>query len=333
MERLRADDDRLPSTISALNQLALHMPYVFELSRDVVSAFIVKNVLLSAPEEDNESEEDVDWVDYKDLSPFVQSKVLGVKLLINRIIPLAKEGDESYRDGAKSVFKLLWKILDMDGELLANGTSNAVCRAHLRNTAARGLLKLAKADRAFDDMITPLDFQKLALVIQDSCYQVRESFANRLIKYIQLGGLSTRYSIILMLSAHEPEAELKHRVGSRCVGFFLVSELRAYLQIKLHLIRRAKALRSEHEKDPAIDLLELSYVRLIHVLAHHPDFGTDLESLQLFAKYIDFFLETIATSENISYLYMVSGQLKVVRDVLSEDSNVGAIVSHSSNCA
>ncbi len=79
---------------------------------------------------------------------------------------------------------------------------------------------------------------------------------------------------------------------------------------------------SEFEKDSSVDLLELSYVRLLHMLSHHPDFGADLESLQLFAKYIEFFLETVSSSENISYLYIVSGQLKVVRDVLSETSDV-----------
>jgi hypothetical protein len=78
----------------------------------------------------------------------------------------------------------------------------------------------------------------------------------------------------------------------------------------------------EFEKDLSVDLLELSYVRLLHMLSHHPDFGDDLESLQLFAKYIEFFLETVSSSENISYLYIVSGQLKVVRDVLSETSDV-----------
>lgn len=213
-EKLIAEDERLPATLSALNQIALQAPYVFEENREVISAFIVKDLLLAhSPDGEDDEDDSKDWAEYKELSPFLRSKILGVKLLINRIIPLAKEGDESYRDGAKSVFKLLWKILDMDGELLADNSSSAVCRAHLRLTAARGLLKLAKADSAFDGMITQHDFQKLALVIQDSCYQVRESFANRLIKYIQIGGLPMRYSVILMLSAHEPEVELKHRVS------------------------------------------------------------------------------------------------------------------------
>ncbi|KAI9015984.1 armadillo-type protein [Hyaloraphidium curvatum] len=302
--KLDREDEALPSRLSALNQLALQLPYVFEMQREAILSFIVKEVLLSpsGPEDSADSQESgQDWVDYSDLSPFIRSKILAVKLLISRIIPLARDGDESFRDGAKSVFKLLWKILDLDGELLSQGSSSAVCRAHLRLTAARGLLKLAKASNPLDEMITQHDFLKLALVIQDSCYQVREAFGNRLIKYIQVGGLPMRYSVILMLSAHEPEAELKHR-------------------IKLHLLRRAKAMRIEHEKDSSADLFELSYVRVLHLLAHHPDFGTDLESLQLFSKYIEFFLETVATAENISYLYIVSGQLKVVRDNLSESS-------------
>ena len=214
-DKLSSDDESLPATLCALNQIALQAPYVFEQSREAISTFVVKDILLARnPDDDGDDHDGKDWADYQELSPFIRSKILGVKLLINRVIPLAKDGDESYRDGAKSVFKLLWKILDMDGELLSDNSSSAVCRVHLRLTAARGLLKLAKAHQSFDEMITQHDFQKLALVIQDSCYQVRESFANRLIKYIQIGGLPMRYSVILMLSAHEPEAELKNRVSS-----------------------------------------------------------------------------------------------------------------------
>lgn len=226
-DSLSAEDESLPSTLSALNQIALQLPLVFEASREQINRFIIQELLLaSSPSESQEEDGEaaVDWVEYQDLPPFLRAKVLGLKLLINRVIPLAKQGDDSYRDGAKKVFKLLWRILEKDGELLAENASSAVCRSHLRLTAARGILKLAKADSSFDEMIDQLDFQKLALVIQDSCYQVREGFANRIIKYIQAGGLTSRYSVILMLAAHEPEQVLRHR-------------------IKLHLTRRAKALR------------------------------------------------------------------------------------------
>lgn len=79
---------------------------------------------------------------------------------------------------------------------------------------------------------------------------------------------------------------------------------------------------TEHEKESSTELLEFSYLRLLHSLSHHPDFANDLETLQLFSKYIEFFLETIGTADSISYLYIVSGQLKVVRDALSENSEV-----------
>ena len=85
------------------------------------------------------------------------------------------------------------------------------------------------------------------------------------------------------------------------------------------------ALRVEH--------LELIFIRLLHLLAHHPDFGTTKEELldaamyivstvmfaswkltPLFISYVQFYLDLIATSENISLLYFLSFKGKSVRD-------------------
>jgi sister-chromatid-cohesion protein PDS5 len=86
-------------------------------------------------------------------------------------------------------------------------------------------------------------------------------------------------------------------------------------------------------------LWELPFVRLIHLLAHHPDLdfdgddvdpdilkmGAKLVFLVLYApareltvssscRYLEEYLEIFATAENISFLYSLASKLKTVRD-------------------
>ena len=64
--------------------------------------------------------------------------------------------------------------------------------------------------------------------------------------------------------------------------------------------------------------MEHHFPEFCHILAHHPDFSVD--ELDSFERYCTFFLETIATSDNISYLYQLANQMKTVRDRFLEDS-------------
>ena len=100
--------------------------------------------------------------------------------------------------------------------------------------------------------------------------------------------------------------------------------------------------------------LELIFIRLLHLLAHHPDFGTTKEELLdsamyivsssmftswklifLFISYVQFYLDLMATSENISLLYFLSFKGKSVRD---SESHAGSEVrwsqsTSSSSCS
>ena len=99
------------------------------------------------------------------------------------------------------------------------------------------------------------------------------------------------------------------------------------------------ALRMEH--------LELIFIELLHLLAHHPDFGTTKEELldsamyivssimfawwkltKWFISYVQFYLDLMATSENISLLYYLSFAGKRVRD---SESHSGSEVRWSQN--
>ena len=78
---------------------------------------------------------------------------------------------------------------------------------------------------------------------------------------------------------------------------------------------------------------ETIFVQFLHLLAHHPDFGLTQESVPDMAKYarplphcpcpskwrldvryIDFYLASVASAENVSLLYHLSGTAKTVRD-------------------
>jgi sister chromatid cohesion protein PDS5 len=69
-------------------------------------------------------------------------------------------------------------------------------------------------------------------------------------------------------------------------------------------------------------LLEKSLPRFLHLLAHHPDFGTEVDDLKGFAPYIEFFLDAIAMTDNVSFLYSMAVQLKGYEDVKGGDSKV-----------
>lgn len=81
-----------------------------------------------------------------------------------------------------------------------------------------------------------------------------------------------------------------------------------------------------------VEYFELLFVRLLHILAHHPDFSTEHEDLLDLAKYvfyilfpnvhnpmirrryIQFYLDLVATSENVPLLYHLATKGKTVRD-------------------
>ena len=84
----------------------------------------------------------------------------------------------------------------------------------------------------------------------------------------------------------------------------------------------AQAVRVEH--------LEMTFIRLLHALAHHPDFNTthddlldiaklvplkfDTASKLMTSRYVQFYLELMATQDNISLLYHLAMKGKTVRD-------------------
>jgi sister-chromatid-cohesion protein PDS5 len=56
------------------------------------------------------------------------------------------------------------------------------------------------------------------------------------------------------------------------------------------------------------------FARLLSLLAHHPDFDTEDETLKLMSEYILYYLKCVATEENLSLIFHVAQRVKGVAD-------------------
>jgi len=167
--------------------------------------------------------------------------------------------------------------------------TSPVVRSQLRLQAAISLLHLSSVD-AFADEILP-KFSLLAFTIQDACYEVRLRFLSKLIVLLHARKLPPRYNLILFLTVHDPENELKLKAS----GF-----------AALAFRRSPPDFRLMH--------FEMIFIRLLHLIAHSADFGLSEVEMKDQATYIRNYIQLIATADNISLLYHLAGKAKTVRD-------------------
>ncbi|CAG8641165.1 916_t:CDS:10, partial [Ambispora leptoticha] len=245
------------------------------------------------------SNDEKDWVEDSQLDDECKAKVIGLKILVNNLLSLSEE--QGVEESAKPVFKILWKLIKDGGEIHPEKTTSLAFKSRLRLAAARAILKLARR-KTYDKMITVPDFQKLAMMIQDTCYNVRYGFASRLIKYCGAYQLSARFLSIFFLVAHEPTPAIRDMASSLA---------------KVFLIKHSVAARAQRDNTTLI--FEMSLVRLIHLISH-TDFSLESNQLLRATKYIEFFLETIANAENISFLYYITGRIKQFQDLHGQEN-------------
>lgn len=109
--------------------------------------------------------------------------------------------------------------------------------------------------------------------------------------------LPPRYNLIPFLTVHDPEADVKSRVSAvLCFAVLMYDDAPCRLSPMLHTQHEAYLHVSSEDSfiSSAIDfvrplaarveLFEIIFIRLLHLLAHHPDFSTAHENLQEMAK-------------------------------------------------
>ncbi|THV07080.1 hypothetical protein K435DRAFT_772803 [Dendrothele bispora CBS 962.96] len=288
--------DRLVAHIAALGQFAKFCPDAFEAKSEVITSFLVKDLLMVpiAAGEDYETEDgdaEEEWVDDGNLSDNTRAKILALKCL--RLRSMAHSGDEKALEIAKPVLKMLATVLDGNGSLVMGGSmeveEEVKVLARMRLQAAVSLAHLSTVE-TYANALAPR-FLRLALTVQDSCFEVRMKFLTKLIGLLQTRKLPARYNVIPFLTVHDPEDDVRNMASS---------------YISASMKRLPAALR--------VQSIELIFVRLLHTLAHHPDFATTKDELVDIAKYVQFYLDLVLNNENLSLLYHLASKGKTVRD-------------------
>jgi len=221
-----------------------------------------------------------------------------LKILVNRL--RAYEADEDITEPSEPVFKFLNTLVQKRGQLSQKQASPKSHQSQLRLLAAQLLLKLCCEGR-FNALFTPTAFNELACIVQDPCGPVRSGFVDKLMKYLGQNKLSKRFYAYLFLLAFEPVTKTKDRA---------VTWL------------RSRALQFAKAKDTAMEAL---FARLLSLLAWHPDFESGEEdreqNMRDFATYIVFYLQTVATQDNLSLIYHVAQRVKSVLDGIDESKS------------
>ncbi|KAJ3136348.1 hypothetical protein HK100_001853 [Physocladia obscura] len=298
-DNLDKDDDEtslshLPTWLVVLGQFALYASKDYEEVQNIAAEVIMRDVLTKTYVADAH-DDDTEWVNFENLHVEGVLKVLGLKVLVNRLRGLPEDVALTV---ARPVYKVLKNIVENEGELMATSNTCNAFKSHLRQAASISLLKLAKFGSCDSTIMTVIDRNRLMLTVQDPCWQIRDTFVERLRKYLQARSIPYRYIVILCMAALEPDDDIK-------------------IKAKTFLIRSMKM-----QKDYGASTLESIFPEFLHMVAHHPDFGMDDdEDVTLSAKYIQFYIEIVVSPENASFLYHSAAQLKTLVDLHSPTSD------------
>ncbi|KAF2763392.1 sister chromatid cohesion and DNA repair protein [Pseudovirgaria hyperparasitica] len=273
------------SMLAALSQLALVASKEIEDQSDGVFDVAVNHVLLKeAPIPNNENSS---WTDQADED--CTAKIWALKLLVNRVRAVEDVG--TARDISAPVYKFLNQLVSHGGELTKSPTFSEATKSRMRLTAAHFLLKLSCIKR-LDPLLSLKAFNQLSLVAQDPSKSVRAGFVDKLMKYLGLQKLPSRFYTILFLLPFEPDQALQKAVTTWI---------------------RSRALAFKRQKDTTMEAL---FSRFLSLLAHHPDFATEPTDLLDFVRYIMFYLKTVASQENLGLIYHVAQRTKAVQDAI-----------------
>ncbi|KAF7323824.1 hypothetical protein MKEN_00603700 [Mycena kentingensis (nom. inval.)] len=280
--------------VAVLAQLARHCVNAFEHKSDVLMKFLMKD-LLQVPTHPLDEEMDVDeeWAEDSDISDNLRTKVLALKVLRNRCLAHVKADGKSVdgdmKDVAGPVIRMLAQLLENGGSMIADSGEDKKVMSRMRLQAAISLLHLSSAE-VYGKLIASR-FLRLALVVQDSCFEVRHTFVRKLVKFLSMNRAPIQFNVIPFMTVHDPEEDVRNVASG-------------YIKSAMHKLRPDKRVQS----------IEMMFIRLLHLLAHHPDFGQEVDEMVDIAKYIRFYLAQVGNAETISLLYHLAGKAKTVRD-------------------
>ncbi|BGP10818.1 Sister chromatid cohesion protein pds5 [Rhodotorula toruloides] len=289
-----ASENQLVSHFAALARLARYSRDNFDKHSEAITAAALQTLTKAGDEEENAADEGATWFDARIPPATTRARLLSIKILTNRCLAYAKT--DSAAKVSKPVLDLLWPLLQQFG---GGDAYSPPVASHIRLACALAILKLVASGEAAFVKSVMQHLDELTRLAQDTTFEVREGFLRKLLFYLRHGRFPRivlpRFNMMLFLIAHEPEVELKESI--------------------LTYARSRKRLPDQERQA----LWEQPFLRLIHLLAHHPDLDPDVdhvepESIKFMARYLEEYIDIFATSENVSYLYHLALKVKTVRD-------------------
>lgn len=281
--------DHFLTKLATISQLSLLDSKISDEISDEILDITTQQVLLKVRTPAEET--DHGWQSDSQLDEECQAKSWALKTLVNRL--RATEDAETAKRLAIPVYKLLNTLIVKEGELSKQNDTPTAHKSHLRLLASQLMLKLCTR-KMFDDVLTPTEFNRIAFVAQDRMANVRRGFIEKLQKYLVKGRLSNRFYTIIFLTAYEPELDFKNSIIT-----WTRSRAKIFAEKKSHV-------------------MESVFARLLSLLAHHPDYSTEPDELLDHARYILYYISTVASEDNLALIYKYAERVKQARDGISD---------------
>ncbi|KAL8000884.1 putative sister chromatid cohesion protein Pds5 [Plasmopara halstedii] len=193
------------------------------------------------------------------------------------------------RQEAAKLMKLLVEILRSNGSKFAVTSAQT---AMFRLTASCGLLKMMRNPQ-LETLLSISEWHLLGISIQDSSEEVRRQFLKKLTSHVVKHSVRHPHKYLSYLALVATETT-----------FSLKKEARNILKIAVERMRRmfdAASENSNPDQDPnlnAVIVPEYALPYVIHLLAHHPSFPTNLvEKTSLVS-----ILQSAEWSDQLAYL-------------------------------
>jgi sister chromatid cohesion protein PDS5 len=280
--------DHFLTKLAAISQLTLLEPNAMDdATNDTIIDITTQHIMLQVRTPAEEG--DKNWQDELELDEELQAKCWALKILVNQLRNI--EDPERLKNSAPPVLKLLNALVHKEGDISKTQSTPKHHKSRLRLVAAKLLLKLC-TNKMFEGLLSPIAFNHLALVAQDSIFQVRRGFVEKVQKYLVQDKLANRFYAILFLVAFEPDLQFR--------------------QVTVTWIRSRSKIFHERKSHT----MEAIIPRLLSLLAYHPDYSSDAEDLVDTARYILFYVSSVANEDNLGLIFKYAERVKQVCDAI-----------------
>ncbi|GIZ01730.1 sister chromatid cohesion protein PDS5 homolog B [Caerostris extrusa] len=185
------------------------------------------------------------WVPFDSLPNETKVKLEGMKVMVRWLLSL-----KDVMKPAMSTFRLLNTIIEQRGDLMERGHNAPMENSWMRVTAAGCLLRLCREPN-YSESLTLQQFQRLAYVITDECFEVRNIFVEKLNKGLHFMKLPLEFLAIYALGGLEPDAILKDNIKNNLANNEPLHLPDYALQYAVHLLAHAPFLR-EYNNVPSL---------------------------------------------------------------------------------